>query len=299
MGMMLGFSNLFGGGGSAVIPGSFDPATGTFAVSNVPPGEFTIGIAKAMGPVGARGTPILEQQAQRAMGLAASVPIHVTNADIDGLVLTLTPGVTLQGKLMVEGQPISAVPNLGQLRLNVRNVILATGLGMPVSSTIAADGSFQVTAIREGEYRAQMSVNIPGFYVKSIKYGDEDILGRTFKVTAGASGAVEVVLKAGTQTLAGTVTDGQSRPVPGIAVVLIPAQRERLDLFRNTHTDQAGKFTLTDLAPGEYKVFSWEAVETNAYMGPDFLQPYEHLGKAIAVAESSNSSVDVKLIPAQ
>jgi hypothetical protein len=82
-------------------------------------------------------------------------------------------------------------------------------------------------------------------------------------------------------------------------VVLIPAHREKVDLFRTTHTDQNGKYTMTDLAPGEYKVFSWEAVDTNAYMDPEFLQPYEHLGKAISVTDSSSSSVGVKLIPAQ
>jgi hypothetical protein len=205
----------------------------------------------------------------------------------------------VQGKLIVEGQPISAVPSLDRLRLIILNVAIVGGMTRPVSSTIDADGSFQVAGLREGEYRAQMSEIVPGFYVKSIKYAGEDVLGRTFKIGAGASKEVEVVLKAGTQTIAGTVTDAQSKPVPGIAVVVIPAQRGNPDLFRNTHTDQAGKFAITDLPPGEYKVFSWEAVDTNAYMDPDFLKPYEHLGKAISVTPSSNSSVDVKLIPAQ
>jgi hypothetical protein len=34
------------------------------------------------------------------MELAASVPIRVTNADIDGLVITLAAGVRVQGKLI-------------------------------------------------------------------------------------------------------------------------------------------------------------------------------------------------------
>jgi hypothetical protein len=34
-------------------------------------------------------------------------------------------------------------------------------------------------------------------------------------------------------------------------------------------------------------------------MEPDFLKQYEQLGKVISVTESSNVSVDVKLIPAQ
>ena len=103
-------------------------------------------------------------------------------------------------------------------------------------------------------------------------------------------------MKASAQTVSGKVTDSQSQPAPGIAVVFVPAQRERFDLFRNTNTDRAGKFTMTNLAPGEYKVFSWDGVDNNAYMDPDFLKPYEELGRAISVNESSNPSVDVKLI---
>jgi hypothetical protein len=67
-------------------------------------------------------------------------------------------------------------------------------------------------------------MNVPGFYVKSIKHGVQEIMGTTFKFINSDPASFEVVLKAGTQTIAGTVTDAQSRPVPGVAVVLIPAQ---------------------------------------------------------------------------
>jgi 5-hydroxyisourate hydrolase-like protein (transthyretin family) len=293
--MFLGYST-FSSSGSANRPNSFDPATGAFDVASVPPGEFTVGIVQA--PQTPRGANT-EQQAQRAMGLAASVRVHVTDADIDGLILTLTPGITVAGKLIVEGQPMSAVPNLDQLRLTVRSSPLVTGLAMPPASVIAADGSFQVTGLREGEYRAQMSTSAPGFYVKSIKYGDEEIAGTVFKFSGSRAGSFEVVLKAGTPSISGRVTDSQSRPVSGVTVVFIPAQRSRVDLFRNTYTDQDGKFTMANLAQGDYKVFSWEAADNNTYFDPNFLEQYEQLGKTISVTGTSNSSVDVKLIPAQ
>src|SRR4029079_916261 len=99
---------------------------------------------------------LLDQDAQRAMGLGASVPIHVTDANVEGLVLTLTTGVTVQGKLIVEGQPVSAVPNLDQLRLNIRKAVPLIGVGLTTSSGIAADGRFQVAGLRQDEYRAQL-----------------------------------------------------------------------------------------------------------------------------------------------
>ena len=141
-------------------------------------------------------------------------------------------------------------------------------------------------------------MNSPGFYAHSIKYGGKEILGTTFQFSSDAPGTFEVVLKAGTQ-VSGKVTDVQSRPATGTAVVFVPAQRERQDPFRSTNTDQTGKFTMANVAPGEYKVFSWDVVDNNAFRDPDFLNPYEELGKAITVSETFNSSVDVTLIPAQ
>jgi hypothetical protein len=56
---------------------------------------------------------------------------------------------------------------------------------------------------------------------------------------------------------------------------------------------------MANLAQGDYKVFSWEAADNNTYFDPNFLEQYEQLGKTISVTGTSNSSVDVKLIPAQ
>jgi hypothetical protein len=289
--------------GGSPRPNSFDPATGLFDVGAVPPGDFSIEIGPPSQPPLVRGaagfgaTGFFEEQARQAMALSASAPIHVTDADIEGLVLTLAPGVSAKGKLIVEGQPLSAVPDLDQLRLNVLNVLRPTPFSL-TSSAIAADGSFQVAGLREAEYIAQINGNFPGFYVKSLKFGKEDVLGKPFKFDGGDA-SFEVVLKAGIQTITGSVTDSQSKPVSGIAVVLIPAQREKVGLIRTTNTDQNGKFTMTNLAPGEYNLFSWESIENNAYMEPGFLLQYEQLGKAVSVKESSNSNVDVRLIPAR
>jgi hypothetical protein len=61
-----------------------------------------------------------------------------------------------------------------------------------------------------------------------------------------------------------------------------------------------GRFTIPNVAPGEYKVFSWEALDgldVNPF-DPDVLEKYEPQGKSIRVAEASSQNVDVRLIPA-
>lgn len=53
------------------------------------------------------------------------------------------------------------------------------------------------------------------------------------------------------------------------------------------------------IAPGAYKLFAWEDVETGAYKDPEFLRAFEALGERTTIQESSHESVELKLIPAK
>jgi protocatechuate 3,4-dioxygenase beta subunit len=298
--VMLGYVT-FNAGGTFNSGRTFDPATGNFELLNVVPGDYTVTVRvePTAGPR-AVGGGIVGTQAEQASRPSAWAPIRVVNADVDGVLLTLTPGVPITGRLVVEGQPISSIPNLDRLRLGIVTPSLARLVGQhppPLALPFAADGTFQVLGMKEGEYRIQMS--LPGYFLKSVTYGGEDILNKPFKFSGSGSEKLEVTLHAGAPQLGGTVTDAKSQPVAGIPVYLVPGNRSRTDLFRSTLTDQSGRFTLANLSPGEYKVFSWEAADNNAHFDPDFVKQYEQEGKTVQVAESSNPAIDVKLIPAQ
>jgi hypothetical protein len=56
---------------------------------------------------------------------------------------------------------------------------------------------------------------------------------------------------------------------------------------------------LHGLAPGNYKLFGWEGVETEAWEDPDFLKEYEDQGQPINVEDGDEKSIDLKLIPAK
>jgi hypothetical protein len=86
--------------------------------------------------------------------------------------------------------------------------------------------------------------------------------------------------------------------VKGVQVVLVPSKRSRLDLYKTAVTDQSGRFAMTGITPGEYKLFSWEALEPFRFFDPDFLRPYESLGSSIRVNESATQSIDVNVISA-
>src|SRR6185295_16019482 len=108
---------------------------------------------------------------------------------------------------------------------------------------------FQVEGLRQGEYRVSVARRgtpppTSGFYLKSIRYDGEDILGKPFKFSGAASGEFEVIFRRGASQISGTVTDSRSQPVSGMQVALIPDQRYRTDLYRPALTDQNGVFTI-------------------------------------------------------
>jgi hypothetical protein len=51
------------------------------------------------------------------------------------------------------------------------------------------------------------------------------------------------------------------------------------------------------LAPGDYKLFSWENVESGAWKDTDFIQAYEGAGRRIRINEGSIENTQVAVIP--
>ena len=92
---------------------------------------------------------------------------------------------------------------------------------------------------------------------------------------------------------------GGDAPIPGAQVVLIPARRERTELFRPVSADSSGHFTISSIAPGEYILASWDAIEPYAFFDPELLAQAERQGKPVRVGESSHQTLNTTLISAQ
>lgn len=50
------------------------------------------------------------------------------------------------------------------------------------------------------------------------------------------------------------------------------------------------------IAPGDYKLFSWEEVETDAWQDPEFLKEFEDKGQRITLQDADHISVKVTAI---
>jgi hypothetical protein len=283
------------GGIVQTITQSYNPSDGTFEIKDMMPGVY--GITAQTADTMALGLPRTDGPPRPA----ASAAVTVSDADVN-VVLTLTMGVSLPGRLIVEGEEISRVSGLDRVRVQLSNVEeLFTGgfqrspQAQPVSPT---DGTFRENNALPGQYRVAVTQLPPDFYVKDARFNQTDVLSRPLQFSGSVSSSLEVVLSARGGQLEGTVTDEKRQPAAGVSAVLIPGQyRDRADLYKAAVTDQNGHFLIRGITPGEYKAFAWEALEPFAYFDSELLRRYEALGKSVRIAESDKSMADLKLIP--
>jgi hypothetical protein len=53
---------------------------------------------------------------------------------------------------------------------------------------------------------------------------------------------------------------------------------------------------LHGLAPGKYKLFSWQSVEENSWEDGDFLKEYEEKGESLEVQDGDKKTLELKLV---
>jgi hypothetical protein len=291
-------------GGSSSTSARIDPATGAFTFSDVIPAAYTLRAqGRSVPATGGRGADSLAAQlaAQVAAEMAApsgTLRINVTG-DMEDLVVTIAPSAPVAGRLTVNGEPPSTLPDFGRLRPALRQFIDGGMNPVGPAVQVGADGEFHFDGIREDDYKFAVTGMPAGFYVERAEINGVDLLNDYVHVSESLSGTLNVVLQRGTGTINGTVRDAQARPVADVQVVLVPDQARRLDLYSTTIADKSGRFNFTEVPPGDYRLFSWEAIEPYGHFDPGVVIRDGAQGKALRVAPSSNNAVDVNLIPVE
>jgi len=181
------------------------------------------------------------------------------------------------------------------------NGVLATTAGpAPLSQATSADGVFRIDNVLPGEYRVSVAPLPPDVYVKQVRFNQSDVLNSAMQFSASDSGTLEVLLSFRGGRIDGSIVDERQRVVPNALAALIPdRQRDRIDLYKMSMSDANGLFSLRSIAPGDYHLFAWEALDPYAFFDPEVMKQFESKGKPIHIAESAKENVDVPVIPAE
>jgi 5-hydroxyisourate hydrolase-like protein (transthyretin family) len=267
-----GFRNPSSGKGASSIDGSF-------GFTGVLPGEYVV-VARDM-RAGVMGPPL---------------PIYVGDGDVENLTVSVGQPLSLTGRILVEG---AANPRAALVSLRPSDLPLSTLA--PINSQIDAQtGSFVLNNVVPGDYQIQVNtgstaVNKP-LYMKSARLGLTDVT-HSMPISANTADRLEIVLTADPGAAEGVAIGLGGGPAANATVVLVPnVARRRFDLYKSVVTGTDGRFRFQDLAPGDYKLFAWDDVETGAWQDPDFMRSYESKGLLVRIAEKGKEEVQLNVI---
>ncbi len=245
---------------------------GSFEIPNVPPGTYEIRVRQGF---------------YLTLG---SAKVQVDDRDIEDVSVQIIPPRPVKGMIQIDEK---ATPPSG-IRIQLQPFAPLMG----PNAISRADGSFDFQLVSSERYRVKVSP-ASGLYLKEIRYGDAISKDGTIDLRGAASDLV-LTLSARGARLTGRVNgkgdqiDLAGGKVSTPQVVLVPngaPGEARLAAF-----DQSGAFSFSDIAPGNYKLYAFEAVPDGAWEDSDFMKEVSGAGMDIQLAEGEVKSAEPPLV---
>jgi protocatechuate 3,4-dioxygenase beta subunit len=252
---------------------------GTFELPGVAPGSYIVQAS------------IFDGDQQHSV----TQSIEVGDADVEGIQLVISKGYNVSGHVRWDGTPG-----------HPEDDVYLTGRAESQSemnegfARIDRDGAFSWNQLADAPMRLEFHGLGNAGYLKAADYGGVDVLEQGFAPRAGSNATLEITLSAHGAQVEGTATDENGLPAVGVWVVLVPdaKHRDRHDLYRKERTDQHGAYKISQIAPGDYSLYSWDEVEEGAWEDPDFMRPFEEKkqGEKVIVQERDDKSYPITVI---
>ena len=253
---------------------SHTDADGRFSFTGVPPGQYLL-IAQS----------IVESPATPRAVTWFTADQTVDGEDITGVALSPQATLTISGRLAFEGTR-PPPPDLAGMRLpSIPAAQMIGSMQVPLPQIrLEPGGRFAVTGIFPGLYRlgALASQPVPGlrtplggWWLKSIVVNGRDILDGPLEIREGTDAAVATFADQASE-LSGTVSDERGAPLAGVPIVVFSA--DRAYWFFNSRrlvplqTDAAGRYSVRNLPPGDYRVVAAVDFEPGDWSDPAVLE---------------------------
>jgi len=221
-----------------------------------------------------------------------SVPVEVGNADVEGIAITIAPGIDINGRIIWEGTPSIERDDLSII-LESPEMRFSFG-----GSSHVMGNTFVIKGVSDGVYVPRVWGQGKDCYIKDVQYGGTSALEDGFTVNRAAVGTLEITISSRGARIQGAVADSDGLSAAGVHVVLVPDRSRRMQyrLYETQTTDQYGHFELRGIAPGDYQLFSWEDAESGAWEDPEFLKPFEEKGEAVSLKEGDQKTINLTAI---
>jgi protocatechuate 3,4-dioxygenase beta subunit len=247
------------------------------------------------------GTYILETQGggPNTSGMARQI-VTVGGADVDDIVLSLMPGAEITGQISIDGAgPPHQAQQPGTPGVNAQPAIVLSSDTIGNRGQTNDDGTFAIHKIMPAVYQVSVQPLPQGTYVKSIRFGSQDLMKTALDLTGGSGGTLNVVLSPNAGDISGVVHGADGTPLWSVLVTLwtpgIPAEGVT-DFTKIASTDVNGQFKFASLPPGDYRIAAWEQIEPGLATVPEFRIKFESKAAAVKLDENGHENTETPLI---
>jgi hypothetical protein len=264
------------GTGVRANPFSRQSATdGTFAFTGLPPASYVLEVAP----------PALPGTARR-IGRAAAT---IVSSDVAGADIRVGGGVSIRGVVRLEEGNLP--PSFFSI---ARSVLLVEGperAALRLRGRVMNDGAFSIDAL-PGRYLVSFTELPDDLYVKSMTFGDSDILHASLDLLSGRGGSLTITLSNKPAVVEGRVS-------MGMAVAIWPKEVNSGDAtggIRRVVTDQNGGYRFAALPPGEYYIAAFPGLDQTLLESHEFVTRFNSDSTRIELSEGARIKLDAPIL---
>jgi protocatechuate 3,4-dioxygenase beta subunit len=273
---------------------------GKFTFTGLMPGRYTITARPSNSPALARG-------GGPPLGADVLAQFALTEVTVEGqdvvADLRLQTGAIVAGRLAFAG---AAPPpaDLSKVRLSMSAIVSRSEAAIGVApATVDATGAFEFASVAPGRYR--MSASVPGstattgWQVLGAMKDGRDVLDLPLEVGSAPVRNIVVTFTDHGAELSGTILDATGHPAPEYFIVVFSSDRafwtpqsRRIQAKRPAND---GRFTFTNLPPGNYQVAAVTDVEQGEWFDPSFLAALAPASIKLTIAEGEKKTQDIQV----
>ncbi|MGC2213197.1 MAG: carboxypeptidase-like regulatory domain-containing protein [Silvibacterium sp.] len=219
--------------------------------------------------------------------------VAVQAADVTDLSLEERQPVSLEGYVTVDSGSKVALSTAVLERAFETDAVPEPAT---ISTQVSGNGYFRFPSVLPGRYFLKV-IGDPQVFVESSTVAGLSKNG-SLLVIGNSAENLTVQVDASTQigSIGGVVDDlPESNPRAGVLV-----QSEDTGQIFTTTTGQSGKFMISGLGPGDYRIYSWPDLAHMAYRDPSVLSQYaDSAGEVVLQDGAMNQIMNVNLIQGQ
>lgn len=210
------------------------------------------------------------------------LPVEVVDHDVEIQMPEFTPAFDVKGSVQVDGAPPFPLD-----RVRVRLTLDPPAMLQAPTVTVAADGAVTAHDVLPEAYLVLAGVPA-GAYLKAIKLGDREVPDPRVDFSAGATPFTLLL-----------ATDGGrirgSADHAGVVLTLYP-EGGAGNPTRTASVNPDGRFQMSDIPPGDYRLYAWDESERDNSRDAAFRRKYQSQSVAVTVEPHGDTVVSLKAI---